>query len=131
MEHAYETQACGIQATDAPAIQMAMAAGAVFGAAGFGGPLDAAVAFVVILNAVAALGTDCTKAGGAASASAQLVIYFWIASAWWSGRNAGWWLGGWSGAKPSSVPIADRQMQTALCLMIGMVLTLGVVALAA
>tara|TARA_B100000900_G_C20528830_1_gene695415 strand:+ start:985 stop:1323 length:339 start_codon:yes stop_codon:yes gene_type:complete len=109
---------------------MAMAAGAVLGALGFGGPLDAAFAFVVILNVVAALGTECTKAGGAASASTQLVIWLWIASAWWGGRNAGWWLGGWSGAKPSTMPQADEAVQTALCLMVGMVFALVVVAVA-
>jgi len=123
--------ACGLQATAAPVVKLAFGTGAALGTAGCDGTLDAAFAFIVTLCAVASLGTECTKAGGAASAITQLVLYFYVWASWWTGRRAGWWLGGWSGAKEPTLPLGDRVMQTALCLMVGMVITLGVVALAA
>jgi len=123
--------ACGIQATTAPVTQLTLAIGTALGGVGCDGTLDAAFAFIVLLFAVASLGTECTKAGGAASATTQLVLYFYVWASWWTGRSAGWWLGGWSGGKEPTLRLGDRVMQTAACLMVGIVITLGVVALAA
>ena len=126
-----DAAACGIQATTAPVLESALAIGIAFGGAGCDGTLDAAFTVIVLLFAVASVGTECTKAGGAASASAQLVLYFYVWASWWTGRSAGWWLGGWSDGKEPTLRLGDRVVWTAACLMVGMVITLGVVALAA
>ena len=76
-------------------------------------------------------GSSAVATSGAASASAQLVLYFYVWASWWTGRSAGWWLGGWSDGKEPTLRLGDRVMHTAVCLMAGIVITLGVVALAA